>query len=312
MRKGSTAILLLALTTVSSAAPAAPWFNARLEKGHALLHSGDVEGALAQYHDLQTENPESEVLYYNIGRAQYEQGLQRVEAKTARDAVLSFEDAKTSFEKVLLARDPEIRKDAAYNHANCVAQIAKASASAQDYQKTLDSFKQSIAEYEQFLREHPGHEGARGNLDHMRYLLKSMMQNPPPPQQSQDQQQQQGNERKDDQNKQQGQEQQGQEKQQAGDPNKQEQQKEGQEKKDQEKQAQEQKDQQREKKQMAEAQKDASKDQQDHQQKSIEDGQKDAQSNVEAILQSLEDVDKREQRETKNVRTDVRISAEWW
>ena len=288
---------MLALTTASSIAHAAESFNARLEKGNAVLRSGDPDNAIAQYHDLQTEEPESEVLYYDIGCAQYGQGMKDVDAKAAEDAITAFQEAKGSFEKVLGASDPEIRANAAFNHANCVAEIAMQSAAAQKYQETVDAFKESVAEYERFLKEHPGHQDARNNLDHMRYLLKSMLQNPPPPQ---DQQQQQQCNKKGDEKQQQDKSQQNQK-----DADQKEEKKEDQQKdKDQQKQDQQQ---QMAKQDQAEEAQAQPKDDQNQENAKPEDKQ-----NVDAILQSLEDIDKREQKENRNPTGNVKMKRDWW
>jgi outer membrane biosynthesis protein TonB len=273
-----TALLLVAVNAL-----AAESFNSRLRQGHALLQQGDPDGALTQYRDLQTEDPESDVLYYSIGCAQCEEGMQAVQQKAPQDALASLETAKASFEKVLTARDPEIRKNAAFNHANTVAQIAMQSAAAQKYEETTKAFEESVKEYEAFLKQHPDHEGAQKNLDHMRYLLKSMLQNPRPPQQQQGQGQPQ------DQNKQ-------------GQPPQDKQQKQEQE---------EPKPQEGQQPQQAQAQAN-NQAEQDKQEKSVDEAQSDGRQNVEAILQSLEDVDNKQQQETKNQRTEIKMRREWW
>jgi hypothetical protein len=292
--KFRVSLVALALWLAGMNAIAAESFNSRLQKGHELLRNGDPEGALTQYRDLQTEDPESDALYYSIGCAQYEESMQAVQQKAPQDALASLETAKASFEKVLTARDPGIRRNAAFNHANTVAQIAMQSAAAQKYEETTKAFEESVKEYEAFLKQHPDHEGARKNLDHMRYLLKSMLQNPPPPQQQQGQGQQQ------DQNKQ---TQQSQDKQQN-----QKQTQQDQENPDQQK---EQKPQEGQQPQQAQAQAD-NQAERDKQEKSAEEPQGDDRQNVEAILQSLEDVDNKQQQETKNQRTEIKMRREWW
>lgn len=312
---------IIVTVLVAASAFAAESFNDRLAKGHALLGGGDGAGALTQYRDLQTEDPESPVLYYSMGCAQYRQGMQEVDLNAPQDALASFQEAKASFEKVLNAPDAEMRKDAAYNHANAIAQIAKQSLAARKYDEAKEAFEDAIQEYDQFLKQHPEHEGARINLDHMRYLLKSMLQNPPPPQPQQGQGEnkpdQDQNKKPDQNNKQCPNPQQAQ---QQKDDQQKDQDKDGQSKQDQDKkdqqpqgdqkdrQPQQQPDQTQEQ-QQAQA---MSEDEQDHQKKSIDTPQPDTQQNVDAILQSLEDVDKREQRETRNERTEIKIRKDWW
>jgi hypothetical protein len=296
------ALTTLAVIALACDASAAPSFNKRLDRANALLKTGDCAGALTAYRDLQTEEPESPVLYYNIGRAQYQSGMQSIDLKANKDALESFNQAKASFEKVLDTADPEIRKEAAFNHANSVAQVAMQSAAAQNYQETIDAFKQSVAEYETFLRQFPDHEGAHKNLDYTRYQMKMMMQNPPPPQQ--DQQQQKGkddksqDQKKDE--KQQGQDQDKKDEQKSEEQKQEEQKREEQKKEEEKQQAEEQNAQEAEKK---EDQKDPQK---------ADEQKPDDKQNTDAILQSLEDIDKREQKEARTQRGNMKIKSNWW
>jgi hypothetical protein len=293
-------IAVICLLILASGSFAAESFDTRLAKANTTLQNGDPEGALSMYRDLQTEDPESETLYYSMGCAEYKQGSKLVEDKVPRDAVESFKTAKESFEKALNARDPEIRRNARYDHANATAQIAINSIGAQQYEESKKAFEESVKEYEDLLKQYPDMTAARQNLDHMRYLLKSMLQNPPPPQQ---QQQGQG-ENKQDPNQQQQDQQQGKDQQQQGEEQKKDQ-KEGQDNQDQKP------DQKQGEAKAAMADKDQQ--EQKDEQKEAEDGPPpESHQNVEAILQSLEDVDKREQKETKNVRTGTEIRKDWW
>lgn len=288
-------------------------FRSRLEHGNQLLRGGDADGALAQYRDLQTDDPESALLYYNIGCAEYKRGMQETELKAARDATQSFQQAKAAFEKVRVAPDPALRKEAGFNYANSLTREAEQAGGAQQYEQSVKAFKDAVAAYEQFLKDYPDHAGAKKNLDYVRYRLKSMMQNPPPPQQDQqgdkkeEQQKQDSDQQKDQQN-------------QSGEQDKQDQEKkEGQDKQDQQKSEQEQKEQQEkqdeEKKegqdQQDQAQQEQAKQEQGKQEQAKDAG-KDERQNVESILQSLEDTDKREQKEVRNQRTDIRMGKDWW
>lgn len=296
MRKGMLAsIVLLAIALDGWAAES---FRQRLDKANADLKSGKIDEALTAYRDLQTEDPESETLYYDFGCAHYRQGKEAGDQKQAQDALTSFEEAKKSFEKVLNARDPEIRKNAAFQHANAVAQIALQSKEAQKYDETVKGFEEAVKEYEAFLKQYPGHAGARAKLDYMRYVLKTMLQNPPPPEEQQGQDEQKKDE--------QGDQKQEQKDQQGQDRQEQDEQKQG-ENKDQEK-----KDEKSEQPQEASELKEASQEQKDQQEQSQEEAKPDDKQNVEAILQSLEDTDHREQRDMLNQRSEIKMRKEWW
>ncbi len=304
MRKGMLTIIVFLVAGLN--AWGAESFQQRLNKANADLKNGKIDDALTAYRDLQTEDPESETLYYDFGCAHYRQGKEAGDQKQVQEALTSFGEAKKSFEKVLNARDPEIRKNASFKHANAVAQIALQSKEAKKYDETKKAFEESVKEYEAFLKQYPKHQGARAKLDYMRYVLKDMLQKPPPPQEQQGK----GDEKKD---------QKGDKKQEQKDDKKQEQkdqkgENKDQEKKDEQKEAKkdEKKDEKSEKAQEASELKEASKDEKDQKEKSPDEAKPDDKQNVDAILQSLEDTDHREQRDMKNQRNEVKMRKEWW
>ncbi len=265
-------------------------FAERLDYGNAQLRSGDIEGALSTYQDLQVDEPESGILYYSNGSAKYQEGLDHMALQAPEDAGTAFEEAKESFLKASTSEDGALRTDGAYNHANTVAQTAKLAMAQGDHEATVKGFEDSVQAYEQFLRGHPGHEAATHNLAHMRYLLKKMLQNPPPPpEESEDQEEQEG----DKQEEQEDEQKQDQEKQED-----QEEQKENEEQEEQDPQEPEDEKEQQEQESQAEA---------GEQEPNEEDRQ-----NIEAILQSLEEQDKREQQETHRARPESRRRVKWW
>ena len=158
-------------------------FYERLEQGYDTLHEGDIDGALATFRDLQTDDPESDLVYYSLASAQYAQALSDIEQNAQQEALTGFADARGAFASLLTSRDRFIRENAEYNAANCSAQIAKISVGMGDQEEMVAAFENSIYSYEDILRKRPEHGAARANLNHMRYLLKSMLQNPPPNQQ---------------------------------------------------------------------------------------------------------------------------------
>jgi len=295
-------LALIALMAIALDGWAAESFRQRLDKANATLISGKIDEALSAYRDLQTEDPESETLYYNLGCAHYRQGKEAGDQKQAQDALVSLEEAKKNFEKVLNARDPEVRQNAAFQHANTVAQIALQSREAQKYEETVKAFEESVKEYESFLRQYPEHEGARAKLDYMRYVLKTMLQNPPPPQEQQGECNQ-NKDSGDDQNQKQKDQQNPNE---SGKPD---------EKKPEEQQAgkdEENKDEQSGETREAAELKDATEEPKEQQEQSQDEAKPDDKQNVEALLQSLEDTDHREQRDMLNQRKEIKMRKEWW
>lgn len=261
-------------------------FTERFERANALLASGDSEGALGIYRDLQIDDPESDVLYYGTGCAQYEQGLDKGASEIPDEASEAFETAEASFLKATLSANPEVRRNAGYNLANTAAQLAKLGRASAGHETTVAAFEESIEKYEDFLARYPGHREARDNLEHMRFLLKEMLQNPPPPQDEQE-------------NTGQGEEQEQQDKsQEEPQPSSGEQDGEQQDEQQEE-----------EAPSMGEA---AQAEKQEEPQEEPAELEPDQRQNIEAILQSLEDQDNREQREIKTGGRHARITKEWW
>lgn len=249
-------------------------FASRLTDANELYFSGDHEGAMSAYRDLQTDEPESDLLYYGLGCSNYELGMAALENESPDVALDEFEKAQEYFDKTLISPDFEIRTNASYNLANCYAQVAK---SAKDNEKRKEAFESSINQYEEILRNHPDHKGARNNLDHMRYLLKKMLQNPPPPQDHEGEGEEQEEEEGDEE------ESEGEEEQEGGDN-----------------------DQESEEEQEQDSEQQPSSGNPEEEQEP-----KDRQT-IEAILQSIEEQDNREQRDTKNQRSTIRVGKDWW
>ena len=308
MRRGAAEMVLASvLVVLCGRVDAAGTFRQQLEKGNGLLREGNAAGALEQYRELLTEDPESPLVHYNMGLAHYGEANQFGGLGSTEDAVAALNKAKEEFESAeKKSPDPKLRLDAAYNHANATAQQAKCSAEAAKtgagkFEDTVKAFESSVAEYEELLKREPDHAGAKQNLDHMRYLLKSMLQNPPPPQEQQQQQGQNGENQDQDQQKQE-------QDQQKQDQQDQQQQQDQQAQDQQEQQAQAQ---QQQEQQAAQAEQDQQQDQQD-QQDQAQNSDNMPEGNTEALLQSLEETDKREQREVKNPQRGNPVQGNWW
>ncbi len=306
--------LCLAITLAISI-PLSAWaasFEQRYAEANAKLRSGDAEGAAGIYKDLQVEQPESELLYYGLGCAHYDTAMKQREGNDPKQAIAELDLAKTAFEHAQSSSDERVRRDAGYNLANTTAQKAQFAAAAGDYQAAVNAFQESVSQYEEFLKRFPDHAGARQNLEYMRYLLKSMLQNPPKEQEKNQQQQQ-------DQEKQQEQQQQDKSEQQ------QEQQQQPESSQGQPESTQDQQQQQTE-----EQKSEGSQGQQQEQQAQAagseasvmpEDsgaapeqsaGEPKNRQTVEALLQTLEDHDRREQRKMRDEGQTHEMRKEWW
>jgi Ca-activated chloride channel family protein len=287
-------------------------FRSRLKKGNAFLKSGDAESALREYEDLKTEDPENKYLYYNMGRAYYKSGESEMELNSPEDAINSFKSAKTNFDKAANSPVAELSRQAQFNAATCGLRLGEQLSKGGKYQEAVDSYRSAIEQYQALLAKNPNNEAAKKNLDYAQYQLKRMLQNPPPPPEKQQQQQQQDQKDQKDQQQDQQQnqkdQQQGQQEQQKDQPQQDQQQQEQKQAEQQQGQDQQKQEAQQQQGQQAAA---AQQDQQNQQGQAKQDKDEEHQ-NADALLQSLEDVDKREQKEVRNQRTSVDINKNWW
>lgn len=289
-------------------------FRERLNAANALLRGGDIQAAIDGYRDLRVDEPDSPELFYNLGCAKYQEALRTVESGSTVPGENPFEEARASFEKAQALGAGSMREDASFNKANCLAQYAKHLPSDAEQKQIVEAYQQSISAYEDVLRQYPGHSGARKNLDHMRYLLKKMLQNPPPPED------QEGKGENEPQDQQQPQEQQPpQESEQPQEGNQQEEQTQQQAESDDERSESEDKSQpeqseqdENRQNQMENASEPDSEEQEERQAQATETADLPDRQTIEALLQSLEDRDQMEQQSERREPRQTRIRREWW
>lgn len=161
------------------AAGGASSLREQVERGNELLEQGEAQAALELYQLLQIEAPSSGVLRYNMGSAKVSLGKEALEAGDLDEAFEHFEAAQEIFDSLPEDADIELRRDAAYNRANTEGRQARAIARARPYEEALEAVEDSISSYEEFLAQYPDHKAAQHNLDHMRYLRKTLLENPP-------------------------------------------------------------------------------------------------------------------------------------
>ncbi|MCP4641051.1 MAG: hypothetical protein GY851_11485 [bacterium] len=308
MRKLICIVLVVGIAGTAQAAS----FARRVRQANQTLASGDAQGALTQYRDLQFDEPESDYLHYGVGCAHYALGTQAIEAGLLSNALDEFGKAEEGFSSATNSDNADMRLAARFNEANSLAERAivfyeagmnqvRLADIADPGKKAEEAFEEAIESYETLLRDYPDHPEARANLDHMRYLLKKLLQDPPP---QQEQKEQQGG---DDEQKEDGEE---------GD-------KQDQEKQQQEQEQQQDGDKQEQPEQSEDQQKqDAGNEQQPPQEQKQseadsepeEGGEPDAEErqNIEAILQSLEDMDQQEQEDRRTGPIEAKPRKEWW
>ncbi len=276
-------------------------FRERIEYGNALLNSGDFDGAREVYRGLQVEHPEDETVYYSLGCVDYEEGESIVALQDPEGAIEYFTSARDAFRRAMTSREKRLRADASYNHANSVAQIAKQTIGTGNQEAIIASFEEAVEAYEGVLERYPGHSEAQHNLDHMRYLLKRMLQQPPPePQESQDQEEEKGEQEQQQEGGQQQESSEGQDEQQESESREQQQ-------SEQEQEDEKEEDQQQSQQQQAAVSTTEEEEPGVREQEEMQDRQ-----TIEAILQSLEAKDKREQQDLRTSVPDSQIRKEWW
>lgn len=171
---------VMAASAIALCAGCGDSFHEHLADARALLEAGDPAAALDAYRELQVEHPDSEPLLYSIACAQSALAWEAAEAKRPSDETAAlFRAAADSFRRVRTSRNREIRERAGYNMANSVAQSALSTAQGAERKTAVAVIEESLREYEAFLDAFPDHRDALHNLDYMRYHLKQALQEPP-------------------------------------------------------------------------------------------------------------------------------------
>lgn len=303
--------IAIALAALLSGMAGADSFNSRLARGQALLNTGDIDEAITIFRDLQVDEPDSEVLQYDLGCAHYAKALKAARENAPGDAVDALAEAAAAFETASMTPDNSLRKNAQYNRCTALGQAAKQTVSGTDREATMTAFESAIGAYEDYLRRYPDHADAQTNLNHLRYELKKYLQQTPPPQEN-DSQGGEGDNESDQQDQQQNQQQDGQSSQ---DDQQQQQEQQGQSDESQDGEQQEQEEQQG---QDSEDEGEQQQEQQsmtgeeepegESQQQEIEQNSQ----NIEALLDSLQAMDEQQQKEMRQQPSRKGIDNKWW
>ncbi|MBI2435941.1 MAG: hypothetical protein HYV26_24055 [Candidatus Hydrogenedentes bacterium] len=177
-RRGARSrVLGVAVWCLSAAAGAS--VREELLAAEELLQGGQVVEALEAYQNLQVDHPESAEAVLGTACAQYraaEVALGQAKMKEARE---SFAAAQETFQRLFSTEDPWIRASAMFDYANAVAKTAKTFDPQKEYEGQVGALRQAVGAYEAVLTAYPDHVGAVKNLDHVRYILKKLLENPP-------------------------------------------------------------------------------------------------------------------------------------
>ncbi len=171
--------VVFAIVALLAAPSQAAGLRSALEEANRLLEEGQTEAAMQLYTELQVEDPTSGAIQYNLGCAHAE--LARELAMSDPEAAQEhFDAAQRAFSGSAEASSGMLETNAAYNLANTKAQHAKMLLQYGAHEDALTTMRQSITEYENLLAYNPDHKAGQINLDHMRYLYKTLKQQPPP------------------------------------------------------------------------------------------------------------------------------------
>ena len=130
--------------------------------GNKLYEEERFDEALNKYIDAQTQAPESPIIKFNMGNAQYKKD--------------KYEDAMKQFESTLSVDDAGMQSQAYYNMGNSLYRLGK--------------LPESILMYKKALELDPADEDAKYNLEFVRKQLKDQADKQQQNQQQQQDQQQ--------------------------------------------------------------------------------------------------------------------------
>lgn len=272
---------------------AAEYFDERFEPGYELLNMGEYEQALEAFNVLKTETPESALVDYSIASTHYKQAVAESNEENLMETFGMLTMAKEQFDDLARIPDPFLKGNAPFSSAVCSAQIAKLYNTTEEFQLRVDALKIAINEFDKVLLLDSDHESAIRNRDHLSYLLKTLLQSEP-----QKQKMPNDGEGGDEENE-------------SEEKKESEEQGEG-EQKEQEEQSEEQQEQE-ESDQESDAENSNPQEQDEQEQQSSQNGKAPDQANIEAILDSLEDINKEEQKNLRRAEGPPRVNGgKWW
>lgn len=152
-------------------------YRDRIAAAEELVRKGDAAEAVAAYQALQVDYPGEAAVLFGLATAQYRRGEALI-GEQPQEAVTAFQEARTAFDRVLEGEPTRFSAHAAFNRANCIAKVAAAIPPDQ-HQQAVAGYRAAAAAFEAVLKAYPDYEAARRNLDHVRYKLKTLLQQPP-------------------------------------------------------------------------------------------------------------------------------------
>lgn len=180
----SISVLAIAFLLLTATIAQAASLESDLSRGYAHLRAGDTEEALNIFRTLLTDAPDSELVQYSIAAAQRQRALQLFDSGDAEKAGEIMAEAQDMFGDLGASKNQTLRENALLNWANGITEMAKRLDPQQQYNERVQALQQAVSAYESVVKEHSDFDRAKANLNHARYELKKMLQEPPPEQEN--------------------------------------------------------------------------------------------------------------------------------
>jgi len=170
-------ISIVLLTISLTATPGTAWLDPTrdaIEAGNRLVKNGKYDEAIGKYGEVLVDQPESPVLNYNMGVANYKAG--------------KFTEALSSFSRVRTGEhDPKRLARVAYNAGNAQYRLG-AAAEAQQPQEALKAYAQALAAYRRALGVDPSDRDSKFNFEFVTKKIEDLKRRLEEQRQNQEQQ----------------------------------------------------------------------------------------------------------------------------
>jgi tetratricopeptide (TPR) repeat protein len=135
--------------------------NEDIITGNASYMQGDYEKAVENYKKAQIDEPESPLIYFNLGNAYYKMD--------------DFDTARTELEKAAQkTRDLDLETRAYYNMGDCSFRQAERQIDS-DLKQAIKLFQESILYFQRALEYNPDFAEAAHNIEITRLILKDLL-----------------------------------------------------------------------------------------------------------------------------------------
>jgi len=134
-----------------------------VSEGNAAYLAGDYDKALSSYDEASVESPESPHIYFNKGAALYQKS--------------DYFGASEAFEKAALkSKDIQLEAKCKFNLGNCAYREAERQQDS-DLNKALEACTKSIRHYQEALALVPDFDEAAENIEVVRLVMKTILDN---------------------------------------------------------------------------------------------------------------------------------------